>query len=68
MKGFKTRTVRPGSARPKTSQVPGVTETAHPDLNALFIESKLKDVKFTSDRTRKVSFETSSSYRSQEKY
>lgn len=57
MKGFKTRTVRPGSARPKTSQVPGVTEATHPDLNALFLESKLKDVNFTSDRTRKVPFQ-----------
>lgn len=49
MKGFKTRTVRPGSARPKTAMVPGVTEPSHPDLNLLMQDSKLKEVKLTID-------------------
>ena len=55
MKGFKTRTVRPGSARPKVALVPGVTEQSHPDLNLLMQESKLKEVKLTIDRVRKIS-------------
>jgi len=50
MKGFKTRTVKPGSARPKTSMVPGVTECSHPDLNLLMQDSKLKEVKANIDR------------------
>lgn len=42
MKDFKTRVVRPGSARPKL--VPGITEPSHADFAQLFIESRQKDV------------------------
>ena len=44
MKGFKTRVVRPGSARPKTGLIPGITESSSPDFGRLFIESRQKDV------------------------
>ena len=45
MKGFKTRVIRPGSARPKNNYIQGITEPSCPDLGRLFLESQQKDVK-----------------------
>lgn len=56
MKGFKTRVGRPGSARPKTGLVPGVTEASSPDFHKLFLNSQQKDVIF-----KQIEFEKSRS-------
>lgn len=49
MKGFKTRTVRPGSARPKNNYIPGIIEPCSPDFSKLFLESRQKDVMVYAD-------------------
>ncbi|OMJ83445.1 hypothetical protein SteCoe_15613 [Stentor coeruleus] len=51
MKDFKTRVVRPGSARPKLL-VPGITEPSHADFAQLFIESRQKDIEFEKTKSK----------------